>query len=115
MVANPEPIDLDAVKQAVDEITREMFACPEWGETPKRIAPLSDVDTHQFGMAILTRDGDMVCGGDADTAFSIQSISKVFSLELAMEAFGEAVWERVGRDPSGDPVNSIIDIERHEG
>jgi glutaminase len=115
MVANPEPIDLAAVTEAVEEITEEMFACPEWGETDKRIEPLRDIDTHQFGMAILTRDGDVVCGGDADTPFSIQSISKVFSLELALEAHGEALWERVGRDPSGDPFNSLIDLELHRG
>lgn len=115
MVANPEPIDVKAVERAVEDITREMFACDEWGDMKKRIEPLSHVDSHQFGIAILTRDGDLICGGNAETPFSIQSISKVFSLELAMEAWGEAVWERVGRDPSGDPFNSIIDLERHRG
>lgn len=115
MVASPQPIDVEAVRRTVEEITAEMFACGEWGEAPERIEPLARIDTHQFGMAILTRDGDMICGGDADTPFSIQSISKVFSLELAMEAHGEAVWERVGRDPSGDPFNSIVDLERHKG
>jgi glutaminase len=115
MTAHPEPIDLDAVKKAVEDITEEMISCDEWGEATKRIGALSEVDTHQFGIAILTRDGEVVCGGDADTPFSIQSISKVFSLELALEAHGEALWKRVGRDPSGDPFNSIIDLERHKG
>jgi glutaminase len=115
MTAQPEPIDLEAVKETVKAITDEMTAGDEWGEATQRIGALSEVDTHQFGMAILTRDGDMVCGGDAETPFSIQSISKVFSLELALEAHGEALWERVGRDPSGDPFNSIIDLERHRG
>jgi glutaminase len=115
MVANPEPIDVKAVERAVEEIAREMLACDEWGDMKKRIEPLSHVDSHQFGIAILTRDGDLICGGNAETPFSIQSISKVFSLELAMEAWGEKVWERVGRDPSGDPFNSIIDLERHCG
>jgi glutaminase len=110
-----EPIDLEAVKKAVEQITDEMTSCGEWGEATRRIGPLSEIDTHQFGIAILTRDGDVVCGGDADTPFSIQSISKVFSLELALEAHGEALWKRVGRDPSGDPFNSIIDLERHHG
>jgi glutaminase len=115
MVANPKPIDVDAVKKVVQEITEETFAHDEWGDMDKHIEPLCRVDSHQFGMAILTRDGDMVCGGDADTPFSIQSISKVFSLELALEAHGEALWERVGRDPSGDPFNSLVDLERHRG
>jgi glutaminase len=115
MTAQPQPIDLAAVREAVEEITQEMFACPDWGEATGQIEALSEVDTHQFGIAILTRDGDMVCGGDAETPFSIQSISKVFSLELALERYGEALWERCGRDPSGDPFNSIIDLERHKG
>lgn len=115
MTATAVPIDLDAVQEAVETITREMLSCGEWGETPKRIEPLARIDTHQFGIAILTRDGDIVCGGKADTPFSIQSISKVFSLELALEAHGDALWERVGRDPSGGPFNSIIDLERHRG
>jgi glutaminase len=112
---HPEPIDLDAVKKAVEKITGAMTCGDDWGEATKRIDVLSEIDTHQFGIAILTRDGDVVCGGDADTPFSIQSISKVFSLELALEAHGHALWERVGRDPSGDPYNSIIDLERHRG
>lgn len=115
MTASAVPIDLDAVTKAVETITRECLSGREWGETPTRIAPLASIDTHQFGMAILTRDGDLVCGGKADTPFSIQSISKVFSLELALEAHGDAVWDRVGRDPSGDPFNSIVDLERHRG
>jgi glutaminase len=66
-------------------------------------------------MAIFTRNGDTVTGGEADTPFSIQSISKVFSLELALEALGDELWTRVGREPSGDPYNSIMDLERHKG
>jgi glutaminase len=115
MTKTPAPIDIAAVKQAVAEITAEIGHSDEWGEATKEIEPLSKVDTHQFAMAIFTRDGDLVAGGDADTPFSIQSISKVFSLELALKEHGEELWNRVGRDPSGDPFNSIIDLERHEG
>jgi glutaminase len=104
-----------AVERAVAEIADEMVSSKEWGEPTRQIDALTSVDTHQFGIAIFTRDGDMICGGNADTPFSIQSISKVFSLELALERHGEGLWERVGRDPSGDPFNSVIDLERHEG
>lgn len=112
---HPQPIDLAAVQKAVKDITAAMTSGDEWGEATRRIDALSEVDTRQFGIAILTRDGDVVCGGDADTPFSIQSISKVFSLELALEGHGSALWDRVGREPSGDPYNSIIDLERHCG
>ena len=110
-----QPIDLEEVKRVVAEITDEIGSSDDWGEATQQIKALSDIDTRQFGMAILTRDGDIVCGGDADTSFSIQSISKVFSLELVLEAHRDKLWERVGRDPSGDPFNSVIDLERQEG
>lgn len=115
MAQHKQPIDLEDVKRVVAEIADEIGSSDDWGEATKQIKALSDVDTHQFGIAILTRDGDMVCGGDADTPFSIQSISKVFSLELVLEAHRDKLWERVGRDPSGDPFNSVIDLERQEG
>jgi glutaminase len=115
MTDNRKPIDLDALQRVVDDIVEEVIAYPEWGEATRKIKALENVDTHQFGMAILTRDGDTVAGGNADTPFSIQSISKVFSLELALEALGDELWKRVGREPSGDPYNSIVDLERHDG
>jgi glutaminase len=110
-----QPIDPDVLQRVVGDITDEILSNDDWGEATKQIEALSAVDTRQFGIAILTRDGDLVCGGEADTPFSIQSISKVFSLELALEAHGDELWERVGRDPSGDPFNSVIDLERQEG
>ncbi|MFN4088071.1 MAG: glutaminase [Alphaproteobacteria bacterium] len=115
MPQNTTPVDAEAVRRAVAEITAEIGSCRKRGETTKTIEPLSRVEVGQFGIAIHTRDGDLITGGDADTPFSIQSISKVFSLELALEAYGEALWKRVGRDPSGDPFNSIVDLESHKG
>jgi glutaminase len=115
MEENRRPIDLEDVERAVAGITEQIGASEDWGEASTRIEALKGVDTHHFGMAILTRDGDVVTGGEADTPFSIQSISKVFSLELALEAYGDELWERVGREPSGDPFDSIVDLERHKG
>ncbi|MCC5978066.1 MAG: glutaminase A [Salinarimonas sp.] len=68
-----------------------------------------------FGIAVHTADGTLVKAGDHGERFPIQSISKVFSLTLALERAGEDLWQRVGREPSGDPYNSIIDLERHHG
>jgi glutaminase len=107
--------DPDRLSRVVKDVTEEMFAIPEWGKASDFLPELAEVDVHQFGMAVLTCDGQLVTGGDADTPFTLQSISKVFSLTLALEAFGDKVWERVGREPSGDPYNSIVDLERHEG
>lgn len=67
-----------------------------------------------FGIAVATRDGVLTAGA-AETLFPIQSISKVFALDLAMRACGDRVFERVGREPSGDPFNSVVDLERTHG
>jgi glutaminase len=56
-----------------------------------------------------------VVAGDADVPFSIQSICKVFLLTLALEKVGQELWARVGREPSGDPFNSIVQLEHEHG
>ena len=105
----------EELEQVVGDIVESISGSEDWGKATGQIKELSNVDPHQFGIAILTSDGDMVCGGDADTPFSIQSISKMLSLELVLAEHGDRLWERVGRDPSGDPYNSVIDLERQEG
>lgn len=77
--------------------------------------PPNKGDFDAFGIAVFTADGAVVAAGNAGVAFPIQSISKVFALELALEGLGEKLWDRVGREPSGDPFNSIIDLERDKG
>lgn len=68
-----------------------------------------------FGIAVTTMDGETFCGGTADTRFPLQSIAKVFTLEIVLCSIGERIFKRVGREPSGDPFNSIIDLERTKG
>lgn len=109
---NYDPAKLAKV---ADAIAADLMRSDNWGK-PSALAPkMKDIDTHQFGIAIHTSDGNTVSAGKADEPFTIQSISKVFSLTLALEMFGEKVWDRVGKEPSGDPYNSIVDLERHEG
>ena len=105
----------DQLEEVVGDIVETISDSEDWGEATRQIKELSNVDPHQFGIAVLTSGGDMICGGDADTPFSLQSISKMLSLELVLEEYGDRLWERVGRDPSGDPYNSVIDLERQKG
>ncbi len=104
--------DLSAI---VAEIHAKL--APRFGEgkVADYIPPLAHVDPKQFGLAVVTVDGAVHVAGDADTPFSIQSISKVFLLTLALGRHGEAVWSRVGREPSGDPFNSIVQLEHEQG
>jgi glutaminase len=68
-----------------------------------------------FALATCDLAGDELAVGDADTTFPIQSISKVFSLTLALRVAGEDLFDRVGREPSGDPYNSLVQLERERG
>jgi glutaminase len=85
------------------------------GKVADYIPELAKVDPNQFGMAIATVDGKLYSVGEADTSFSIQSLSKVFMLTLALGKVGEGLWKRVGREPSGSSFNSIVQLEREEG
>ncbi|HDK6220024.1 TPA: glutaminase [Klebsiella quasipneumoniae] len=85
------------------------------GKLPDYIPQLRTVDQRQFGMAFITLNGEEFSAGDADIAFSIQSISKLFALMLALQRTGDDLWKRVGREPSGTPFNELVQIEREEG
>lgn len=99
------------VRKAAPGIYREAVEAAEEEDKPK--PRKSDFDS--FGIAVFTRDRELISAGNARMRFPLQSISKVFALEVALEALGEKLWERMGREPSGDPFNSIMDLERDKG
>jgi len=85
------------------------------GRVASYIPALARVDPRQFGIALRTADGTEAAAGDCDTRFSIQSVSKLFSLTLCLQLAGEDLWQRVGREPSGDPFNSLVQLEHEHG
>ena len=89
------------------------------GKNADYIPVLAQVDPKLFGVVIVTTDAQVVSAGDVDHAFSIQSISKVFSLALAMEELGAAkVFDKIGSEPTGRPFNSVeavVDMPSHTG
>ena len=85
------------------------------GKVADYIPALAAVDPMKFGMCIALGDGTSQTLGDADELFSIQSISKVFTLSMALRKVGEDLWKRVGREPSGSPFNSIVQLENERG
>ncbi|MBB5022800.1 glutaminase [Desulfurispira natronophila] len=85
------------------------------GAVANYIPALARIEPCQFGIALRTRNGEEAWAGDATTPFSIQSISKVFSLTLAMRLVGEQLWERIDREPSGNPFNSLMQLESEQG
>jgi glutaminase len=99
----------------VKEIAEEMAARSDRGEVASYIPELAGIDPNQFGLVVIDADGQVAVGGDADVPFSIQSISKVFTLTLALGMVGDRLWKHVGREPSGNPFNSIVQLERERG
>ena len=103
------------LKLVVNEIADEMRRRADRGEVASYIPELAGVDANQFGLVVIDREGEVAAAGDCDTPFSIQSISKVFTLTLALGKVGDRLWQRVGREPSGSPFNSIVQLERERG
>lgn len=85
------------------------------GKVADYIPELAKVPAERFGMAVVTLDGRVFAVGDAQTRFSIQSISKLFACTLAFQLLGDALWERVGREPSGTAFNSLVQLESERG
>jgi len=85
------------------------------GKVADYIPALGRVPAQQFGIALRTCDGQEAAAGDSATPFSVQSVSKLFSLTLAMQHLGETLWQRIGREPSGNPFNSLVQLEHEHG
>ncbi|WP_222192855.1 glutaminase A [Modestobacter italicus] len=69
----------------------------------------------RFALALCELDGTEHVAGDADVGFPVQSVVKVFTLTAALRLVGEDVFQRVGREPSGDPFDSLVQLEREHG
>ncbi|QEN88572.1 glutaminase [Labrys sp. KNU-23] len=111
---NPRPA-LPQLDEIVAEIAQEMASYSDRGEVATYIPELARVDPAHFGIAVIDAEGNAHVGGDSDVAFSIQSISKVFTLTLALGKAGDRLWRRVGREPSGSAFNSIVQLENEKG
>lgn len=85
------------------------------GKVASYIPALRRVPPTKFGMAVRFLDGRQCAVGDADDPFSIQSISKLFTLMLAMNTVGDEIWRRVGKEPSGTAFNSLVQLEYEQG
>lgn len=105
-------MDLPAI---LARIGADMAQATDRGRVADYIPELAGIDPAQFGLAISLADGQMLSVGDAATPFSIQSISKVFTLAIALGRLGDHLWHRVGREPSGHRFNSILQLEYEAG
>lgn len=99
----------------LDEIADEIKPLLNKGKVADYIPALAEVDPSQFGMSLTLFDGTQYSSGDADTLFSIQSISKVFTFTLALKFYSSDMYKRIGREPSGNPFNSLVQLEYEHG
>ena len=105
-------LDWNAISRSIEDRVRPYRGT---GHVADYIPALACVDPNKFGFAVATGDGQLHLLGDAEEPFSIQSISKVFTLSSALQKVGSALWQRVGREPSGSAFNSIIQLENERG
>ena len=99
----------------IKEIYSDLAGQKRDGKVASYIPELSLVDPEKFGVTLITSEGKIHSEGDSNEKFSIQSISKVFTLSMSFSLLGDRIWERVGVEPSGSPFNSIVQLEYEKG
>ncbi|MDG3087111.1 glutaminase B [Vibrio hannami] len=103
-------------QEMLSDILDEVRSLIGQGKVADYIPALAKISGGKLGMAIYTNEGEIYKAGDADEAFSIQSISKVLSLTLGMMVYeSDEIWQRVGKEPSGQAFNSLIQLEMEKG
>jgi glutaminase len=109
-------VDPDALGGLLRDLVHEFRPARVQGSVPGHIPHLAAADFRHFGIAVAMASGEVLTAGDAGEPFLIQSISKVFSLALALgHEDGPALWSRVLREPSGTAFNSLVQLEAERG
>ncbi len=99
----------------LEDIYNEALQQPKTGQVATSIPELAFINPDKFGLHLVTLNGENYAVGNAAEKFSIQSISKALTVALAFSKLGEAIWERVGVEPSGNPFNSLVQLEYEKG
>ena len=102
-------------QKILQDIYNEIQPYAGMGAQADYIPALAKVDPDQFGIALKTVNGESFEYKQADTRFSIQSISKVFAVAMALSLKGESLWSIVGKEPSGTAFNSLVQLEVEKG
>jgi len=102
-------------QQIINDIEIEIQPLFGKGAVADYIPALGEVDAQQFAMSVTLFDGSVYNVGASEQLFSIQSISKVFTFTLALKYLGAELYKRVGREPSGNPFNSLVQLEYENG
>lgn len=109
------PIEPSQLPKILKQIHTEAQALYGRGKVASYIPQLAQVAPRQFGISVALIDGSTYSAGDAATPFSTQSVTKLFTFVMALKLVGDALWERVGREPSGARYNSLVQLETENG
>lgn len=102
-------------QKEINEIYQSISEQESKGKIADYIPELSCIDPNQFGIYLKTVEGKGYGAGDFRIKFSTQSIAKVLSLTLSYKLEEDAIWERVGVEPSGNAYNSLVQLEDDKG
>lgn len=102
-------------QQILENIYKSILPYAKEGKQADYIPELAKVNPDQFGMSIHTIYGEIYSIESAEVRFSIQSISKVFTLAMCLSIKGDDLWTRVGKEPSGTAFNSLVQLEVEKG
>ncbi|MEU6084235.1 glutaminase [Streptomyces sp. NPDC047108] len=102
-------------RKILEQVAEDVAPQIGGGRPAEYIPALASVDPRRFGMAVAGIDGQVHGVGDWHEPFSAQSITKVFTLALTLARGGEDLWAHVGREPSGNPFNSLVQLEQEQG
>ncbi|WP_299286297.1 glutaminase [uncultured Tateyamaria sp.] len=97
------------------DLDMSVHAANDWGTPANYIPELACIAPDQFAISVALPDGQVLSAGCHDQPFSIQSVSKVFTLACVLGRIGDELWDRVGREPSGTSFDSIVLLEREQG
>jgi glutaminase len=109
---NETKVDLALVLERVATEAVRLFGS---GQVASYLPALKAVQPQQFGMALVTVDGRQAEVGQSLQPFSIQSISKLFTLSMVLKQHEVELWQRCGREPSGNRFNSLVQLEHEAG
>lgn len=103
------------MQEILEEIVRDVRPLIGQGKVADYIPELAKVDRQKLAVAVCTVNGEVFQAGDAQEPFSIQSMSKVLGLAVAINRYGDQLWQRVGKEPSGQAFNSLAQLEFEQG
>lgn len=115
MTRNPQTGSEFSLSVLLDDICDHVRPAFGRGKVADYIPELARVNPRKFGMAVATVDSEIIGAGDCDEPFSLQSITKLFALILALNRGGDEIWTRVGKEPSGTAFNHLALLEAERG